>query len=219
MKEEQVSYELQKSGVLKHQGTYFKEHKEEIIAMATKMRHLSDTATVFENVLSDTTYLHEHHINITFSDFQPRQVQSESSTSRKNTHFLNSGNWEHTPINDLTDVILKCDSLKNYTLCHQTHQELFEKLLTLDYVFIEKRLLHIKPKMQGESDFQGGLFFSKVNCYDLKSGKAFYQFMISATSSNQIQQNQFGFNTIDRDLTKNINQARKDAVAKHFFSY
>ncbi|MEH0157212.1 hypothetical protein V6R21_24075 [Limibacter armeniacum] len=229
-KKQQQEYETLKAEVSQSKQLFYTEHKAKLTRLIQKLNYLEDENTDFGAVAIDSNYYKSdilleplnlgHKISIYGKNDKDDHLKDLPKAKavfiiRSKDEYISKLVFD--PAKDLRscyDSVLDMD-------CLSVKEEKLSELMEVQYAFVIDLMYLEKPSVTGSSQFNGGTFAGMVTFYDMEEEKALLRFVVTATSSDEIQtHSSFGNRSIGRvlesDFKHNIKEGILETCRKHF---
>jgi hypothetical protein len=222
-KQQQAEYEKKKAELNKAKGEFYKANKQKLMDLVEIIKQLKDTTKSFGKISKDTSFFKDDvvmkAINFSTPSNRITKIPDKQNVAEAQVFFIHrlkheaSSEYFSEPFKELET----CYDSKNDFPCIQMKEEDLQSILNLKYAFIVDDMLRIEPKLKSSSEFDMGLYFGSITCYDITNKKVIYSFTVTAQNSESVSSFEGGLESAIRmDFRQNIRAALENACLKHF---
>lgn len=220
-KNEQLAYENIKKKVNENKVQFFNEHRDSLMKKIRLFKKLKDTATVFKNVNSDTTFFFKNvRLNAINYNLGIKSIEGKEAIFLNRT--MTAPISKYKSLSESYAQLYSCLDTDDES-CTYIEKPFLQQLLDIKYAFVIDGYTLIEPNIESKKSFQSGLFVGSVLVYDLIHNKPLYRYAYSAQNSEQItyreQRSYFKEKPLDvikDDFENNIIVSFRKATKKHF---
>jgi hypothetical protein len=222
-KQQQTEYEKKKAELNKSNGQFYKENKQKLMDLVEILIQLKDTTKSFGKISKDTSFFKKDvvmkSLNFSISSFQNPGQAEKQPIAEAQAFFVHRLRHDATAeyFSDPLKELETCYESKNDLPCMKMKEEDLKAILNLKYAFVVDDIIKIEPKLKMSSEFDTGLYFGSITCYDITSKKAIYSFIVTAQNSEKVSSFEGGLESaIKIDFKQNIRAALEKDCLKHF---